>query len=102
MPNQDLLNKENLKESQLAPRNTVTVTNYDSHYSNLNTQKPSVIDAEVINWSSSLQNLLDQPPAMLPKQMILGGMAFFLAFAVWAWFGEIEEVGKAQGKLVTK
>ncbi|WP_009544633.1 HlyD family efflux transporter periplasmic adaptor subunit [Crocosphaera subtropica] len=51
-------------------------------------------------WSSSVQTLLDQPPATLPQKFILGGMAFCLAFGAWAWFGTLEEVGKAQGKLV--
>ena len=52
------------------------------------------------NWSPSLQTLLDQPPASLPLRLILGGMVFCIAFTAWAWFGTIEEVGKAQGKLV--
>ncbi len=56
---------------------------------------------EPINpWSSSVQTLLDKPPASLPQKFILGGMAFCLAFGAWAWFGTLEEVGKAQGKLV--
>ena len=54
------------------------------------------------NWSPSLQTLLDQPPATLPQRLILGGMVFCVAFTAWTWFGTIEEVGKAQGKLVPK
>ena len=102
MPKQDLLKNKNLKEPELASGSMVTVPKHDSNQSSLATQNSSVIKAEVVNWSSSLQNLLDQPPAMLPKKMILGGMAFFLVFAAWAWFGKIEEVGKARGKLVPK
>ncbi len=52
------------------------------------------------NWSSSLQTVLDQPPSSLPKRLILGGMFFCLAFGAWAWIGQIEEVGRAQGRLV--
>ncbi|MEL4894536.1 HlyD family efflux transporter periplasmic adaptor subunit [Crocosphaera sp. Alani8] len=52
------------------------------------------------NWSSSVQNLLDQPPASLPQKFIMGGMVFCIAFGAWAWLGTLEEVGTAQGKLV--
>ena len=54
------------------------------------------------NWSPSLQTLLDQPPASLPLRLLLGGFAFCLAFGAWAWFGTVEEVGHAQGKLIPK
>jgi HlyD family secretion protein len=56
---------------------------------------------EAINpWSTAFQTLLDQPPATFPRQLISGGMVFLLAFSAWAWFGTVEEVGKARGKLV--
>ena len=51
-------------------------------------------------WSGSFQALLDQPPATLPQRLIIGGIVFCLAFVAWAWFGTVEEVGKARGKLV--
>jgi hemolysin D len=54
------------------------------------------------NWSPSLQNVLDQPPATLPLRMLLGGMTFCLAFGAWAMVGQIEEVGHAGGHLVPK
>ena len=53
-------------------------------------------------WSPSLQNLLDQPPATLPLRLLLGGIVFCMAFGAWAWFGTVEDVGHAQGKLVPK
>ena len=52
------------------------------------------------NWSTSLQTLLDQPPATLPRKLVLGGVIFCLAFTAWANFGTIDEVGHAQGRLV--
>ncbi len=67
-----------------------------------NSAKAITTNAELVDWSPSLQNLLDQPPVTLPKRMILSGIVFFLAFGAWSWFGEIEELGKAQGKLVPK
>jgi len=54
------------------------------------------------NWSTSLQTLLDKPPSALPQRLVLGGMVFCLAFAAWATFGKIDEVGHAQGRLVPK
>ncbi|MEM8674931.1 MAG: HlyD family efflux transporter periplasmic adaptor subunit [Cyanobacteria bacterium P01_G01_bin.67] len=55
---------------------------------------------EMVKWSPSMQSLLDEPPSNLPLQLILGGVIFCISFALWAWFGEIDKVGKAQGKLV--
>lgn len=60
----------------------------------------SALNLASSSWSPSLQNLIDRPPASLPQRLILGGTIFCLAFGAWAWFGHIEEVGKAQGKLV--
>jgi hemolysin D len=53
-----------------------------------------------VNWSSELSNFLEEPPASLPVRLIIGGFVFFLTFVTWAYFGQIEQVGKAQGKLV--
>ncbi|HEY9829218.1 MAG TPA: HlyD family efflux transporter periplasmic adaptor subunit [Stenomitos sp.] len=53
-------------------------------------------------WSTSVQTLLDQPPSTLPQWLVLGGIAFCFAFGAWATFGQIDEVGHAQGRLVPK
>lgn len=58
--------------------------------------------ANTASWSTSLQTVLDQPPSTLPHKLILGGMVFCLAFGAWAWLGQIEQVGHAQGWLVPK
>lgn len=52
------------------------------------------------NWSPALQNVLEQPPAAFPRQLLIGGMIFCLAFFGWTWLGKIEEVGHAQGRLM--
>ncbi|MBE9167422.1 HlyD family efflux transporter periplasmic adaptor subunit [Pleurocapsales cyanobacterium LEGE 06147] len=52
------------------------------------------------DWSLAVDTLLEQPPATLPLRLIIGGIVFSIAFAAWAWFGQIEQVGKARGKLV--
>lgn len=57
-------------------------------------------NGELVYWSPSLQSLLDEPPSNLPQQLVFGGMIFCLAITIWAWFGQVEEIGKARGKLV--
>ncbi len=52
------------------------------------------------NWSSALQSLLDQPPASFPLQLMVGGFIFCAAFLTWGYFGTVDEVGQARGKLV--
>lgn len=58
--------------------------------------------AKTNNWSTSLQTVLDQPPSTLPLQLLFGGIVFCAAFSAWAVFGQIDEVGHAQGRLVPK
>ncbi|WP_019504764.1 HlyD family efflux transporter periplasmic adaptor subunit [Pleurocapsa sp. PCC 7319] len=65
---------------------------------NLNPSKAS--STEIVRWSTSVHTLLDQPPSVLPQRIILGGTVFFFAFVAWAWFGQIEQIGKAYGKLI--
>ncbi len=52
------------------------------------------------NWSASLQTVLDYPPATFPNHLVIGGIVFCMTFATWATFGNIDEVGKASGRLV--
>ncbi|HIK08662.1 MAG TPA: HlyD family efflux transporter periplasmic adaptor subunit [Oscillatoriaceae cyanobacterium M33_DOE_052] len=56
--------------------------------------------ASPVGWSPSLQSVLDEPPSYFAFRVMVGGMAFCAAFAVWAWVGQIEEVGQARGQLV--
>ena len=102
MLNKFLLNrtKKDLNESR---EDIVTVVNYDPSQSSLSSQNSSSVikvREEAVDWSPFLQNLLDQPPVKLPTRMLLGGIIFFISFGFWAWFGRVEEVGKAQGKLM--
>ncbi len=50
-------------------------------------------------WSDSLQAVLEQPPASLPQALILGGIVFTAIAGAWSWFGTLEEVSFAQGRL---
>lgn len=54
------------------------------------------------HWSPSVQTLLDQPASVLPVRFALAGFGFVLLFSAWAWFGRINEVAYAQGKLIPK
>ena len=62
--------------------------------------QPSHVPTVKENWSSALQSLLDQPPASFPLQFMVGGFMFCLAFIAWGYFGTVDEVGQARGKLV--
>ncbi|MCU0569792.1 MAG: HlyD family type I secretion periplasmic adaptor subunit [Oculatellaceae cyanobacterium Prado106] len=54
------------------------------------------------HWSHSVQSLLDQPPSTLPLWLAVGGLVFSGVFTSWAWFGQIQEVSHAEGKLIPK
>jgi hemolysin D len=62
--------------------------------------KPGKVTDRSSNWSTPVQNLLDQPPSDFPGQVMLGGVAFLLVFGTWAWFGEVNEIGHARGELI--
>jgi HlyD family secretion protein len=60
---------------------------------------PPKSELNTAGWSPTLQNVLEQPPAAFPQQLLIGGMIFSLALAAWTWLGKIEEVGHARGQL---
>lgn len=64
--------------------------------------KSSAKSESVAHWSPSLQNVLEQPPAAFPRQLLIGGLVFCLAFIGWAWLGKIEQVGHARGRLIPR
>ncbi|MEY2831891.1 MAG: hypothetical protein RLZZ574_1149, partial [Cyanobacteriota bacterium] len=101
-------NNTSENNSQLSPRNVtevegsqLTVLNPEQQSSAL-TVANSHNQAELAQWSPAVQSLLEEPPSNLPLQLIAGGIVFCLAFFCWAWFGQIDQIGKAQGKLVPK
>ncbi|EKQ69158.1 multidrug resistance efflux pump [Leptolyngbyaceae cyanobacterium JSC-12] len=58
------------------------------------------VSSSPYHWNQSLQTVLDQPPATFPKQVILGSLLFACAFGSWSWFGKIQEVSYAKGRLI--
>ncbi|MBW4517665.1 MAG: HlyD family efflux transporter periplasmic adaptor subunit [Timaviella obliquedivisa GSE-PSE-MK23-08B] len=55
-----------------------------------------------LHWSPTLQNVLDRPSSNLPWHLAAAGVLFCSVFAAWAWFGQIQEVSTAAGKLIPK
>lgn len=103
--NKDSLNSISDSDSKLLVRQTAEIEPTPTDTSNLYQEKgatPANQKGEMVKWSPAMQSLLDQPPSNLPMQLIFGGIVFCLSFSIWAWFGEIDKVGKAQGKLVPK
>jgi hemolysin D len=102
-------NSEN--NSQLSPRNAakteesqLTILNPEQQSSAITiiNSQDSHSQAELAQWSPAMQSLLEEPPSNLPLQLIVGGIIFCLTFFAWAWFGQIDQIGKAQGKLIPK
>ncbi|MDJ0647900.1 MAG: HlyD family efflux transporter periplasmic adaptor subunit [Xenococcaceae cyanobacterium MO_188.B19] len=60
----------------------------------------AIPESETDYWSPALNQLLEEPPATFPQRITIGAIAFCLTVGTWAWYGEIDEVGKAQGKLI--
>ncbi|MGF1521513.1 MAG: HlyD family type I secretion periplasmic adaptor subunit [Leptolyngbyaceae cyanobacterium] len=54
------------------------------------------------HWSPAVQSTLDQPPASFPRRLILGGLCFISLAMVWAYIGQVEEIGHAKGQLIPK
>ena len=98
---------ESSKENSLEVSPQTTVEPGNSQLTRLSSEGESslaTVDSggEIAQWSPAMQSLLEEPPSNLPLQLMVGGIIFCLSFGVWAWFGQVEKIGKAQGKLVPK
>lgn len=92
----------NNSHSTIRKKESVNQKNSESHLSNpreAETNSSSLVHIDS-TYSPAVLNLLEEPPASFPLRFIIGGLIFGIAFASWAWFGQIEEVGRAQGKLI--
>ncbi len=70
------------------------------------THKPSVERSQklapsitISPWSDSVQTILDQPASTLPLKLAFASLLFLSSFMAWAWFGQVDEVAKAPGKI---
>lgn len=84
------------------PSDSYSPNNGNGKEAKSKTQETPSSPSPASNWSASVQTLLDQPPSTLPQRLVIGGIVFCLAFGAWATFGQIDEVGHAQGWLVPK
>jgi hemolysin D len=87
-----------ISQPQQSQLTTLNPEEQQSSALTITTESPGAL----VQWSPAMQSLLEEPPSNLPLQLITGGVVFCLAFFTWAWFGQIDQIGKAQGKLVPK
>ena len=83
----------------------ITVIQSETEISDVNRENNEASSSDrtdLVKWSPTMQSLLDEPPSSLPVKLITGGIVFCLVFILWAWFGKIDKVGKAQGRLVPR
>lgn len=71
---------------------------FNNQGSNITFSSPSSVAKN--DWSASIQTVLDQPSARFPQGLILAGITSMLVLLSWAWWGKIDEVGTASGKLI--
>ena len=101
----------NLRDKELPPNNAASIYGGVANPVRIAPEPPVRFQTESVsaarvseaaNWSTFVQTVLDQPPSTLPHRLLSGGVVFCLAFGAWAWMGQIEEIGRAQGQLVPK
>ncbi|AFZ34959.1 secretion protein HlyD family protein [Stanieria cyanosphaera PCC 7437] len=80
------------------PRDEVSL--YSNNTSTSITPVVSDQETRLNSWSPSFHTFLEQPPATFPVRVLIGGIIFSSAFVLWAWLGQVEDVGQAKGKLV--
>jgi hemolysin D len=62
--------------------------------------RPPPVTFPTTDWSTSLQTVLDRPTSALPNRLVAGGVLFCAAFVAWATVGQMDQVGRAQGRLI--
>lgn len=101
--NQNLANSLAISDSEALGQKTDHRQIVANNSSSLTAEDDSTVtSAKIEQWSPSMQSLLEEPPSNLPLRLILSGIVFLFLFTAWAWLGEVEKIGKAQGKLIPK
>lgn len=83
---------------------TTSVSHQERPYINPN-EEAKINDAIVHppeEWSAAIETLLNQPVSSLPWRIACLGIGFTGITAAWAWYGHMDEVATAQGKLIPK
>ena len=102
---EDFLDSVPSSDTKLLVNETSEIDPSESDSSQLARQNDSALtnnSGEIVKWSPAMESMLEEPPSNLPLQLIAGGVVFCLSFFIWAWFGQVEKTGKAQGRLVPK
>ena len=92
-------------DTKLLVNETSEIEPSESDSSQLDRENDSALtknSGEIVKWSPAMQSMLEEPPSNLPLRLIAGGVVFCLSFFIWAWFGQVEKTGTAQGRLVPK
>ena len=79
-----------------------TALSYSSRKSTASREATTTRETTTTRWSPAVQSTLDRPAAALPRRLLFGGFCFVTLALVWAWIGQIEEVGRAQGQMVPR
>ena len=96
------LNSATVSNSELLTKETTKDEIARGNKSSLPHEHPIPAEPRIDRWSPAMQSLLEEPSSNLPLRLIFGSMAFFVSFTIWAWFGQVEKIGQAQGKLIPK
>ncbi len=84
----------------MQPARTEVLKDEQQEYSLSTTNISATDGGEIVKWSPSMQSLLEEVPSSFPFRLVVGGALFCVALMTWAWFGKIDKVGKAHGKLI--
>ncbi len=102
MPQQTMPPKVSLSPRQGSSTDSISDAQLSSYSSG--TPEYSIVLSKNANisspWSDSVQAVLEQPPASLTQQFIWAGLLFLGVSIAWTWFGKVEDVSHAQGRLV--
>ncbi len=63
---------------------------------------PTIGDRTNDGWSEPIQAVLEQPPAALPRYLVLAGIGFVSFFGLWSYVGQFQDVATAAGALTPK
>lgn len=86
--------------NRMDDRSTDRIPNKNPVERSRSDRSPALVSSISISpWSDSVQTILDQPASTLPVKLALASLVFLGGFMAWAWFGQVDEVAKAPGKI---
>jgi hemolysin D len=64
------------------------------------TTKPTILSPEALDFAPGLLSIQESPPARLPRTVMYTVGLLFLILIVWAFFGKLDIIASAEGRLV--